>query len=111
MTHTVRLKFDDIDNTTLQRLCGALDENLAALGKALAVQASRRQAQTYFQAATWQNWSSMKRLPAPTSCPFGDEPSPRQPFSIDVYHFAGIGLVVALGLLFKLLLDGAFHFG
>ena len=42
MTHTVRLKFDDIDNTTLQRLCGALDENLAALGKALAVQASRR---------------------------------------------------------------------
>ena len=42
MTHTVRLKFDDIDNTTLQRLCGALDENLTALGKALAVQASRR---------------------------------------------------------------------
>lgn len=42
MTHTVHLKFDDIDNTTLQRLCGALDENLAALGKALAVQASRR---------------------------------------------------------------------
>ena len=42
MTHTVRLKFDDIDNTTLQRLCGALDENLAALDKALSVQTSRR---------------------------------------------------------------------
>ena len=42
MTHTVRLKFDDIDNTTLQRLCGALDENLTALGKALSVQTSRR---------------------------------------------------------------------
>ena len=42
MTHTVHLKFDDIDNTTLQRLCGALDENLATLGKALAVHTSRR---------------------------------------------------------------------
>lgn len=42
MSHTVRLTFDDIDNAVLQRLCGALDENLAILGKALDVQISRR---------------------------------------------------------------------
>ena len=35
MTHTVHLQFEEIDNTVLQRLCGALDSNLEALGKAL----------------------------------------------------------------------------
>ena len=42
MTHTVHLQFEDIDNTVLQRLCGALDSNLEALGKALDIQISRR---------------------------------------------------------------------
>ena len=42
MTHTVHLQFEDIDNTVLQRLCGALDGNLEALGKALDIQISRR---------------------------------------------------------------------
>lgn len=42
MTHTVHLQLEDIDNTVLQRLCGALDSNLEALGKALDIQISRR---------------------------------------------------------------------
>ena len=42
MTHTVHLQFEEIDNTVLQRLCGALDSNLEALGKALDIQISRR---------------------------------------------------------------------
>ncbi|MDO5059284.1 MAG: PhoH family protein [Neisseria sp.] len=42
MSHTVHLQFDDIDNTVLQRLTGALDGNLALLGKALDIQISRR---------------------------------------------------------------------
>ncbi|MDO4997416.1 MAG: PhoH family protein [Neisseria sp.] len=42
MSHTVHLQFDDIDNTVLQRLTGALDGNLAVLGKALDIQVSRR---------------------------------------------------------------------
>ena len=42
MTHTVHLQFEEIDNTVLQRLCGALDSNLEALGKALNIQISRR---------------------------------------------------------------------
>lgn len=42
MTHTVHLQFDDIDNTVLQRLCGALDSNLHALAKALDTDISRR---------------------------------------------------------------------
>ena len=42
MTHTVHLQFEDIDNTVLQRLCGALDGNLEALGKALDIKISRR---------------------------------------------------------------------
>ena len=42
MTHTVHLKFEDIDNTVLQRLSGALDNNLSTLGKALNIQISRR---------------------------------------------------------------------
>lgn len=42
MSHTVHLQFDEIDNAVLQRLCGALDENLTALSQALAVQVSRR---------------------------------------------------------------------
>ena len=42
MTHTVHLQFEDIDNTVLQRLCGALDGNLEALGKALDIQIGRR---------------------------------------------------------------------
>ena len=41
-THTVHLKFSDIDNTVLQRLCGPLDGNLSALSHALGVQVSRR---------------------------------------------------------------------
>lgn len=42
MTYTVHLQFEEIDNTVLQRLCGALDSNLEALGKALDIQISRR---------------------------------------------------------------------
>ena len=42
MTHTVHLQFEEIDNTVLQRLCGALDSNLETLGKALDIQISRR---------------------------------------------------------------------
>ena len=42
MTHTVHLQLEDNDNTVLQRLCGALDSNLEALGKALDIQISRR---------------------------------------------------------------------
>ena len=42
MTHTVHLQFEEIDNTVLQRLCGALDSNLEALGKVLGIQISRR---------------------------------------------------------------------
>ncbi|ASK27771.1 PhoH family protein [Neisseria chenwenguii] len=42
MTHTVHLQFDDIDNTVLQRLCGALDSNLDALARALGIEISRR---------------------------------------------------------------------
>ena len=42
MTHTVRLQFEDIDNTVLQRLCGPLDAHLAVLGKALEIEISRR---------------------------------------------------------------------
>ncbi|KLT72477.1 phosphate starvation protein PhoH [Neisseria arctica] len=42
MSHTVHLKFDDIDNTVLQRLCGPLDSHLQTLGKALNIQISRR---------------------------------------------------------------------
>ena len=42
MTHTVHLKFDDIDNITLQRLCGALDEHINQLAHALDVNISRR---------------------------------------------------------------------
>ena len=42
MSHTTHLQFEDIDNAVLQRLCGALDSNLATLGKALDIQISRR---------------------------------------------------------------------
>lgn len=42
MSHTVHLQFEDIDNLVLQRLCGALDENIHALAQALSVQISRR---------------------------------------------------------------------
>ena len=42
MTHTVHLALDNIGNTALQRLAGPLDAHLAALGKALGIQASRR---------------------------------------------------------------------
>ena len=42
MSHTVRLTFDDIDNTVLQRLAGPFDANLAVLGKALDIQITRR---------------------------------------------------------------------
>ena len=42
MSHTVHLSFEDIDNTVLQRLCGAFDGNLAALAKALEIDISRR---------------------------------------------------------------------
>ena len=42
MSHTTHLQFEDIDNAVLQRLCGALDNNLATLGKALDIQISRR---------------------------------------------------------------------
>lgn len=42
MSHTVHLSFEDIDNTVLQRLCGAFDGNLAALAKALDIDISRR---------------------------------------------------------------------
>lgn len=42
MSHTVRLQFEDIDNTVLQRLCGPLDSHLATLGRALNLQVSRR---------------------------------------------------------------------
>lgn len=36
------LKLPDTDTLTMQRLCGALDENLAALGRALEIHISRR---------------------------------------------------------------------
>jgi len=42
MSHTVHLKFEEIDNTVLQRLCGPLEENLEKLGKALEVEIGRR---------------------------------------------------------------------
>ena len=42
MTHTVHLQFDNIDNTVLQRLTGALDNNLTILAKALDIHISRR---------------------------------------------------------------------
>ena len=42
MSHTTHLQFEDIDNAVLQRLCGALDNNLATLGKALDIHISRR---------------------------------------------------------------------
>ncbi|STZ76378.1 PhoH family protein [Bergeriella denitrificans] len=42
MTHTVHLQFEDMDNAVLQRLCGPLDSNLDALGRALDIQISRR---------------------------------------------------------------------
>ena len=42
MSHTTQRHFEDIDNAVLQRLCGALDNNLATLGKALDIQISRR---------------------------------------------------------------------
>lgn len=42
MSHTVHLQFNDIDNLVLQRLCGALDQNLNTLSKALNVDISRR---------------------------------------------------------------------
>ena len=48
MTHTVHLKFEDIDNTVLQRLTGALDANLLTLAKALDIQISRRFAEFTF---------------------------------------------------------------
>ena len=35
----------------------------------------------------------------------------RQSFGIDVHHFAGIGLVVAFGLLFEFFLNTAFYLG
>jgi len=42
MSHTVHLKFEEIDNTVLQRLCGPLEENLEKLGKAMAFRAAHR---------------------------------------------------------------------
>ena len=48
MSHTVHLKFEEIDNTVLQRLCGPLDENLEKLGKALEVEIGRRFAEFTF---------------------------------------------------------------
>lgn len=48
MSHTVHLQFDDIDNTTLQRLCGVLDENLQLLAKTLNISISRRFAEFTF---------------------------------------------------------------
>lgn len=42
MSHTVHLKFEDIDNIVLQRLCGPLDENLTILARALDIEISRR---------------------------------------------------------------------
>ena len=42
MTHTVHLQLKDADNAALQRLTGPLDTHLAALGKALDIQISRR---------------------------------------------------------------------
>ncbi len=47
MSHTTHLQFEDIDNAVLQRLCGALDSNLATLGKALDIQISRPLRQLY----------------------------------------------------------------
>ena len=48
MSHTVHLKFEEIDNTILQRLCGPLKENLEKLGKALEVEIGRRFAEFIF---------------------------------------------------------------
>jgi len=60
MTHTVHLQFEEIDNTVLQRLCGALDSNLEALGKALDIQISRR-----FEHFTFIGELAHARRPAP----------------------------------------------
>ena len=48
MSHTVHLKFEEIDNAVLQRLCGPLEENLEKLGKALEVEIGRRFAEFTF---------------------------------------------------------------
>lgn len=42
MSHTVHLQFEDYNPIALQRLCGALDNNLNMLAQILAVQISRR---------------------------------------------------------------------
>lgn len=42
MSHTVYLQFEDYNPIALQRLCGALDNNLNTLAQILAVQISRR---------------------------------------------------------------------
>lgn len=42
MTHTVHLQFEDYNPVALQRLCGALDDNLHTLAHSLDVQISRR---------------------------------------------------------------------
>ncbi|WP_037585533.1 PhoH family protein [Stenoxybacter acetivorans] len=42
MTQTLHHNLTDIDNTILQRLCGALDEHITALAKALDLDISRR---------------------------------------------------------------------
>ena len=42
MTHTVHLQFEDYNPVALQRLCGALDNNLNTLAHRLEVQISRR---------------------------------------------------------------------
>ncbi len=41
MSHTVKLQLEHIDNAALQRLCGALDENLHALAVFLEIKISR----------------------------------------------------------------------
>ena len=58
MTHTVHLQFEEIDNTVLQRLCGALDSNLETLGKALDIQISRR-----FEHFTFMGETGTRRPP------------------------------------------------
>ncbi len=42
MTHTVHLQFEDYNPVALQKLCGALDDNLNTLAQTLDVQISRR---------------------------------------------------------------------
>lgn len=42
MTHTTHLQLNDCNNAVLQRLCGALDENLILLAQDLSVDISRR---------------------------------------------------------------------